>query len=78
VRRAVDPVGRVVGAKRPAEEKIKEALDVVKKPDEPKKGKTSRPRYYGPLPELGLEVRGAAEAGLLGGAHEKAKEHSTR
>jgi len=83
VRRAVDGVVRVVGVKRPAEEKIKEALDVVKgykpamkKPDEPaKKGKTSGARYYGLLPEFDLEA--VLEEQLKqadGGAHAKAKE----
>ena len=81
VRRAVDGVVRVVGMKRPGEEKIKEALDVVKgykptvkKPDEPaKKDKTGGARYYGLLPELDLEE--VLEERLKGGgAHAKAKE----
>ena len=84
VRRAVDGVVRVVGVERPVEEKIKEALDVVKgykpavkQPDESaKKGKTSGARYYGLLPELDLEkvLDELLEQADGGGAQARAKE----
>jgi len=77
VRRAVDGAVRVVGVKRPVEEKIREAPDVVKKPDEPaKKGKTSGARYHGLLPELDLEKVSEEQLKQAdrSGAHTQAKE----
>ncbi|RDB18587.1 tRNA ligase 1 [Hypsizygus marmoreus] len=62
VRRAVDGCVRVIGLKRPSDEKIAEALEVVrgykpsvKKPDEKGKKKDNGARYYGLLAEIDLE-----------------------
>lgn len=60
VRRAVEGCVRILGVPQPTEEKIAQALEVVKnyepatkKPDDPKAKKTqSSPRYFGLLPEI--------------------------
>ncbi|KAF8799416.1 hypothetical protein BYT27DRAFT_7263948 [Phlegmacium glaucopus] len=62
VRRAVQGCVSVLGLEMPSDEKIQEALDVVKgyapavkKPDHPKDKKKLDTRYYGLLPEVDLE-----------------------
>ncbi|KAF8804425.1 hypothetical protein BYT27DRAFT_7169897 [Phlegmacium glaucopus] len=62
VRRAVQGCVSVMGLEMPSDEKIQEALDVVKgyapavkKPDYPKDKKKLDARYYGLLPEVDLE-----------------------
>ena len=62
VKRAVEGCVAVMGLEMPSDEKIQEALDVVrgyapkgKKADDPKDKKKLKPTYYGLLPEIDLE-----------------------
>ena len=62
IKRAVEGCVAAMGLERPSDEKIQEALDVVrgyaptgKRPDDPKDKKKLKASYYGLLPEIYLE-----------------------